>query len=118
MPETAYNASNARDRQQCQRPPAMPETACNARDRQQCQRPPAMPETTWNVGDWGSVPVLGRSSGEGNGNPPPYSCLGNPRNREAWKTIVHHITKESDKAWQLTTATTKLHSWMFVDISK
>ena len=31
-----------------------------------------------NVGDLGSIPGLGRSSGEGNGNPLQYSCLENP----------------------------------------
>jgi len=30
------------------------------------------------VGDPGSIPVLGRSPGEGNGNPLQYSCLENP----------------------------------------
>ena len=30
------------------------------------------------VGDLGSTPLLGRSSGEGNGNPLQYSCLENP----------------------------------------
>ena len=29
-------------------------------------------------GDAGSIPGSGRSPGEGNGNPPHYSCLGNP----------------------------------------
>ena len=32
-----------------------------------------------NAGDTGSVPRLGRSPGEGNGNPLQYSHLGNPR---------------------------------------
>ena len=31
-----------------------------------------------NVGDLGSIPGLGRSPGEGNGNPLQYSCLENP----------------------------------------
>ena len=31
-----------------------------------------------NVGDLGSIPVSGRSPGEGNGNPLQYSCLENP----------------------------------------
>ena len=31
-----------------------------------------------NVGDPGSIPGLGRSPGEGNGNPLQYSCLENP----------------------------------------
>ena len=36
-----------------------------------------------NAGDAGWVPGLGRSSGEGNGNPLQYSCLGNPMDRGA-----------------------------------
>ena len=33
-----------------------------------------------NVGDLGSIPGLGRSHGEGNGNPLQYSCLENSMN--------------------------------------
>jgi len=36
-----------------------------------------------NEGDPGSVPELGRSSGNGNGYPLQYSCLENPTDREA-----------------------------------
>ena len=36
------------------------------------------------AGDLGSIPGLGRSSGEGNGNPLYYSCLENPLDRGAW----------------------------------
>ena len=36
-----------------------------------------------NEGDAGSIPGLGRSSGEGNGNPLQYSCLGYPMDRGA-----------------------------------
>ena len=35
-------------------------------------------KSTCNAGDAGSIPGLGRSPGEGNGNPLQYSCLGNP----------------------------------------
>ena len=38
-----------------------------------------------NVGDPGLIPGLGRSSGEGNGNPLQYSCLENPMDRGAWQ---------------------------------
>ena len=48
------------------------------------------------VGDEGSVPGLGRSPGEGNGNPLQYSCLESPMNRGAWWATVHGITKELD----------------------
>ena len=34
--------------------------------------------SAWNAGDPGSIPGLGRSRGEGNGNPLQYSCLENP----------------------------------------
>ena len=37
-----------------------------------------------DVGDPGSLPGLGRSSGEGNGNPLQYSCLENPMVGGAW----------------------------------
>ena len=36
------------------------------------------------AGGKGSIPGLGRSPGEGNGNPLQYSCLGNPMNRVVW----------------------------------
>ena len=34
--------------------------------------------SVYNAGDLGSIPRLGRSPGEGNGNPLQYSCLQNP----------------------------------------
>ena len=36
-----------------------------------------------NAGDLGSIPGLGRSPGEGNGNPLKYSCLENPMDGES-----------------------------------
>ena len=44
-----------------------------------------------DVRDAGSVPGLGRSPGEGNGNPLWYSCPENPRG--AWWATVHRVTK-------------------------
>ena len=46
-----------------------------------------------NAGDLGLIPELGRSPGEGNGNPLQYSCLGNPMDRGAWRATVHGVTK-------------------------
>ena len=46
-----------------------------------------------SAGDTGSIPGLGRSSGEGNGNPLQYSCLGNPMDRGAWQATVHAVSK-------------------------
>ena len=37
-----------------------------------------------NVGDPGLIPGLGRSPGEGSGNPLQYSCLENPMDGGAW----------------------------------
>ena len=49
----------------------------------------------------GKIPGLGRSSGEGNGNPFQYPCLGNPVDRGSWRVIVHGVTKELDTTLQL-----------------
>ena len=46
-----------------------------------------------NAGDVGSIPGLGRSPGEGNGNPLQCSCLGNPMDRGAWWTTVHGVAE-------------------------
>ena len=40
--------------------------------------------SAWNAGDLGLIPGLGRSPGEGNGNPRQYSCLENPMEGGAW----------------------------------
>ena len=45
------------------------------------------------MGDLGSIPGLGRSPGEGNGNPLRYSCLENPMDGGAWWATVHGVTK-------------------------
>ena len=50
-------------------------------------------ESTYSAGDLGSIPVLGRSRGGGNGNPLQYSCLKNSMDREAWQATVHGVTK-------------------------
>ena len=49
-----------------------------------------------NAGDPGSIPGLGRSPGEGNGNPLQYFCLENPMDRGAWKAKDHGLAEESD----------------------
>ena len=46
-----------------------------------------------NVGDLGSIPGWGRSSGEGNGNPLQYSCLENSMDGGAWWATVHGVIK-------------------------
>ena len=52
-------------------------------------------ESACNAGDLGSIPELGRSPGEGNGNSLQYSCLENYMDRRACPATVQEIT-ESD----------------------
>ena len=49
--------------------------------------------SVYNVGNLGSIPGSGRSSGEGNGNPLQYYCLENPMDRVAWQATVHGVAK-------------------------
>ena len=46
-----------------------------------------------DAGNWNSVPVSGRSPGEGDGSPLQYSCLESPMDRGAWQDTVLGITK-------------------------
>ena len=50
-------------------------------------------ESAHNEEDLGSVPVLGRSPGEGNGNPLQYSCQDNPMDRGTWQIAIHGVAK-------------------------
>ena len=53
------------------------ESACNAGD----------------TGDAGLIPGLGRSPGEGNGNPLHYTYLENPMGRGAWQARVQSVAR-------------------------
>ena len=50
-------------------------------------------ESACSAGDLGSIPGLGKSPAEGNGNPLQCSCLENPMLRGAWRTTVHGVAK-------------------------
>ena len=50
-------------------------------------------ECTCNAGDLDSILGLGRSPGEGHGNPLQFSCLENPMNRGAWWATVCRFAK-------------------------
>ena len=54
------------------------------------------PANAGNIRDAGSIPGLGRSPREGNGNPIQYSCLENPMDRGAWRATVHNVGKNQD----------------------
>ena len=57
----------------------------------------AVKASACNAGDLGSIPGLGRSPGEGNGNPLQYSCLENPVDGGAWWATVHEVTKSQKR---------------------
>ena len=46
-----------------------------------------------SAGDMGSIPELGRSPGEGIGNPRQYSRMGNPMERGAWWATVYGVKR-------------------------
>ena len=50
-----------------------------------------------DVRDTGSIPGLGKCPGEGNGNPPQYSCLENSVGRGAWRATLHGVAKSQTR---------------------
>ena len=64
--------------------------------------------SAYNAGDPGSVPGLGRSPEEENGNPLQYSCLDNPMDGGAWLATVHGVAKSRTRLSNFTITITKL----------
>ena len=62
------------------------------------------PANAGDVRDTGSIPGLGRSPEEGNGNPLQHSCLENPTDRRVWRVKVHRIINTWPQLKQLNTA--------------
>ena len=60
-------------------------------------------ESDCNARDPGSIPGLGRSPGEGNGNPLQYGCLENPMDGGAWRATVHGVAKSQTRLHCYTT---------------
>ena len=54
-------------------------------------------ESSRNVGDPVLIPGLGRSPGEGNSYPLPYSCLKKSMHRGAWQATVHGVAKSQTR---------------------
>ena len=50
-------------------------------------------ESVCNAGDLGLIPGLGRSLGDGNGNPLQYSCMENSMDGGTWQATVHWVAK-------------------------
>ena len=73
-------------------------------------------EPACNAGDPGSIPGLGRSSGEGNGNPLQYSCLENPMDGGARWATVHkcHIRSSHCRGGFLNLGTTDILVWVIL----
>ena len=68
------------------------------------------------AGDLGSIPGLGRSPGEENGNPLQYSCLENPMDGGAWWAKVYGVAKSQTQLSDFT-LTLSLHSNEAVNIA-
>ena len=65
--------------------------------------------TTGDIRYMISIPGLGRSPGEGHGNPPQYSCLENPMDRGPWGVAGHRMAKsQMQLKWLSTHARTHL----------
>ena len=60
-------------------------------------------ESACSAGGLGLIPGLGKSLGEGNGNPLQYSCLENPMDRGAWWATVYRVAKSWTRLKQLST---------------
>ena len=79
-------------------------------------------DSACNAGDMGSVLGLGRSPGEGNGNPFQYSCLENPVDGGALWATVHGVAKSrtrlSDFAFFFFFhAIPESHTWLVIQVS-
>ena len=59
---------------------------------------PSGKESACSAEDAESISGSGRSPGEGHGNSLQYSCLGNSKDRGAWRATVHGVAKELDSA--------------------
>ena len=55
------------------------------------------PVNAGDTGDAGSIPEWGRFLREGNGNPLPYSCLGNPMDRQVTESDMTEVTGHTHK---------------------
>ena len=61
-------------------------------------------ESVCNMGTPGSTLGLGRSPGEGNGNPLQFSCLENYTDKGAWWATVHWVSQSDTTEWLTYTA--------------
>ena len=74
------------------------------------------PTNAGSKGDTGSIPVSGRSPGEGNGYPRQYSCLGNPMDRGAWWVTVFRVAKSQIQLSNCTHTHTHTHTHTLISM--
>ena len=70
--------------------------------------------SAYNAGDLGLIPGLGRSPGEGKGNPLQYSCWENPMDEGAWWAIVHGVAKSQTGLSNFTKGKIRLPFWLLL----
>ena len=66
-------------------------------DHLACPTFPGGSEAARSAGNLGLIPGLGKSPGEGNGNPLQYPCLENSMDRGVWQATVHGVTKSQTR---------------------
>ena len=71
-----------------------------------------------NVGDPGSIPGLGRSPGEGNGNPIQYACLENPRDRGSWWAAVCGVAQSRTQLKRLSSSSSSSRASLIAQLVK
>ena len=70
-----------------------PGVASGKKKKQKTNKKKNPPANARDIRDTGSVPGLGRSPGEGSGNPLQNSCLENPMGKGAWRATVQGVEK-------------------------
>ena len=77
------------------------------------------PANAGDTRDMSLIPGSGRSPRVENGEPPQYSCLENPMNKSAWKSMVHRVTKSQIGQKQLSTAqhNTNRYAQIFLNVT-
>ena len=72
-------------------------------------------ESACNAWDPDLMPGSERSPGEGNGYPLQYSCLENSKDREAWWSTVHRVTKS--RTWPSDLPCSRYWTFYFLQLS-
>ena len=73
------------------------------------------PANAGDIRDLSSIPGLGSSPGWEHGNPLQYSCLENPMDRRAWRSIVHRVAKSQTQLKWLSVCVHSIH-WTLIQI--